>query len=107
MVASVIWAAFGLIAGMILIGWCAWYLTRRWEAARLAGAELRFTRRISWFPVLVGVVILAVGLVASVDLGDWVVLIPVTCAGVLVVAPGAWNLYQLRRAADERSAVDR
>ena len=103
----VIWIAFGLIAGMILVGWCAWYLTGRGEAARLAGTELRFTRRISWFPIVVGIVILAIGVTASVDLGDWLVLIPVTCAGVFAGAPGAMNLYMLKRAADRRGAAHR
>lgn len=107
MVAPVIWIAFGLIAEVILIGWCAWYLTGREETARLAGTELRFTRRVSWFPIAVGIVIVAVALAASVDLGDWVVLIPAICVGLLTGAPGAWNMYQLRRAADGRSAVDR
>jgi len=107
MVAPVIWIAFGLIAVMILIGWCAWYLTQREEAARLAGTELRFIRRLSWFPIAVGVALLAVALAASVDLGDWVVLIPAIFVGLLTAAPGAMNLYKLRRAANGRSAVDR
>jgi len=102
MVASVIWIAFGLIAGMILVDWCAWYLTRRLQAARLAGTEQRFAYRISWFPIAAGVVIFAVGLAASVALGDWLVLIAVTWAAVLVAAPGAINLFRL--SARRRSA---
>ena len=92
-----IWAALVLVMGMAGVSVFAWYMTRRMESARQAGTEVRFARRASWIPIAVGVVIIAEGVTAAVITKGWLVLLPVTCVGLLTVILGVQALRRLQR----------
>lgn len=93
-----LWAALAMVTAMIGVSASAWYFTGRLESARRAGTQVRFARRAAWIPVAAGAVTIAEGVAAFVITGDWVVLPPTACLGLLTGAIGVRVLSRLRRA---------
>jgi hypothetical protein len=94
----VIWAALVLVAAFALTGAAAWYFSGRQLAARTEPEQWRLLRLAVTVLAVVGVAILAVGVLAFVRTGyDWVVLVLSWCFGLFHLGLLAWMYRKVRR----------
>jgi hypothetical protein len=94
----VIWAALVLVAALALTAAWAWYVSGRQLAATTEPERWRLVRLAVTGSAVVGVAILAAGVLAFVRTGyDWVVLVLTWSFGLFHLGLLAWMYRKVRR----------
>jgi hypothetical protein len=102
----VIWAALMLVIALVAPGLWAWYMSGRQLAATTDAQRWRVYRLAVIVSAGVGVVILAVGVVAFVLTGyDWLVLAASWSFGLLHLSLLTWSFRRVQKAIGKTGAV--
>lgn len=93
-----IWAALVLVALLVAVGVCLWYVSGRQLAARTQAQQWQALRRGYMVSAAVGAAILALGVVAFVLTGyDWAALALIWAFGLLHLGLLIWQFRRAQR----------